>query len=156
MNNITQKLLSRFPLTVSILSFLVFSFQSLIAHWSYNTHGFDLGVYVQSVYLYSQGESAYNTIADIHALANHFEPILIVMAPLYALLPTPEVLLLIQALFVSISIFPIYKTALHITSDIKTARALTILYITSSGVLQAIIWDFHSTTISLFPLSLFL
>jgi len=125
-------------------------------HSTYQTHGFDLGVYTQIVYLYSQGNLAYSTIANITALANHFEPILILIAPIYKLFPSPNTLLILQALAVALSTAPIYLLANKLLHDKKLATAIALYYGTSSGLIFAIHWDFHTSTLAVLPLTILL
>jgi len=89
-------------------------------------------------------------------LADHFGPILIIFSPLVKLFPAPETLLIIQALFVSLSAIPLYLICLDKTKNILLSFLLIICYLTSKAIFAAINFDFHLATISVLPLSLIL
>ncbi len=154
-----KELVSKYiaPALIFLIAFFVFLTQSLVAHNSFNTHGFDLGVYTQTLFLYSSSNElldVYNTIAHIHPLANHFEPILYFFVPIYYFAQNASVLLWIQAFMAALSVFWVYFLAFDILKSKKLASMMTVIYITSSGILYAVIWDFHTSTISVLPLTI--
>ncbi len=144
------------PILLSILFFLIFSFQTINRHLNFNSHAFDLGIYTQVIYLYSQGQLAYSSLKHMILLADHFGPILILFAPIYKLFPSAITLLIIQALFVSLSSIPIYLIARDRLKSTLLSLLITLGFLTSVGITSAIIFDFHLATISVLPLSLIL
>lgn len=154
------KFLVNHPLTqaflISLFFFSVYTIHSLNRHYTFNSHAFDLGIYTQSVYLYSQNIYPFNTLKNMILLGDHFEPILILLSPIYRLYPDPRTLLILQAAFVSASAIPIFLIAKHKLSGILLPLLITITYLSSASIYSAIFFDFHTTTISVLPLSMIL
>src|SRR3989344_6995323 len=131
------------PFLLFILFFLIFSANTINRHLTFNSHAFDLGIYTQAIYLYSQGQLAFSTLKDMILLADHFGPILILLSPVYKIFPNPITLLIIQSLFVSLSGIPIYLIALDRLKNSNLAFVITLSYLTSVGILNAVGFDFH-------------
>lgn len=144
------------PILISIVFTFIFSIFSLYRHLTFNSNAFDLGIYSQITYLYSQNLTFYSSLKHMILLADHFGPILIIFSPLIKFFPAPETLLIIQALFVSFSSIPLYLICLNKTKNILLSFLLIISYLTSKAIFAAINFDFHLATISVLPLSLIL
>lgn len=85
------------------------SYTSIIEHWNLGTRVFDLGVYGNTVYNTSQGrllECAF-TARGTHISA-HFDPILILISPIYWLYPRVESLLVLQSFWLGAAAIPLY------------------------------------------------
>lgn len=132
----------------------IFITYSQVKHLNFQTNAFDLGIYTQITYLYSHGLTPFSTIKNMPLLADHFEPVLWIIAPLYRLFPSPSTLLIIQALFVGLSSLPLYVTALKITKSKTLSLLLILSYLTSIGIINAIKFDFHTTALAVLPISL--
>lgn len=142
------------PISLAAIFIVIFSLHSLNRHFSFNSHAFDLGIYTQSVYLYSQNLTPFSTLKHMIILADHFGPILLLISPIYKLFPSASTLLILQAIFVSLSSIPIYAIAQDRLKNTKVSLLIMLSYLTSVGILSAISFDFHLTTISVLPLSL--
>lgn len=134
----------------------IFFYHSLYNHLTFNTHAFDLGIYTQASYLYSQGLNPFSSLRQMNILADHFGPILMLLSPIYKVFPSAITLLFLQALFAGLSSIPIYLIALDKLKKISIAALISIAYLSSKGLLSAINFDFHLATISVLPLSLIL
>jgi len=143
------------PITLVVIFFtFVFSFHSIIKHLLFNSNALDLGIYTQVSYLYSQGLAPLSSIRHMNLLGDHFEVILLLISPIYKLFPFPETLLIVQAIFVALSSIPIYLIAKDKIKNNLLSLLIVIIYQTSVGITAAINFDFHTTTISVLPLSL--
>lgn len=143
-------------LLVFTFFFSVFAYHTLYRHWTYNSHAFDLGIYTQAIYLYSQGLVPLSSLKHMNILGDHFGLILFLLSPIYKLFPYTETLLIIQALFVSLSGIFIYLIALDQLKDKFKVLLITCVYLSFSGILTAVNFDFHLATISVLPLSIML
>lgn len=141
---------------IILFFFTIFTFHTIYRHLTYSSHAFDLGIYTQVTYLYSQGLSPLSTLKHMNILGDHFGLILFLISPIYKLFPYPETLLVIQALFVSLSGIFIYLIALDKLKDNLKSILITCVYLSFSGILTAVNFDFHLATISALPLSLML
>lgn len=141
------------PSLLAVLFIVIFSLHSLNRHFSFNSHAFDLGIYTQATYLYSQGLTPFSTLKHMTILADHFGPILFLLSPVYKLFPDASTLLILQAIFVALSSIPIYSIALDKLKNTILSFSITLSYLTSVGIISGINFDFHLATISVLPLS---
>ncbi len=141
---------------LSTLFFFIYSNHTLNRHFNFDSHAFDLGIYTQAIYLYSEGSLPFSTLKHMIILADHFGPILIILAPIYKLFSSAETLLILQALFVSLSAIPIYLIAIKELKNITLSLLITLAFLTSVAITSAVIFDFHLATISVLPLSIIL
>lgn len=149
-SNITPALLLAF------LFFILFTYYSVYKHLTFQTSAFDLGIYSQATYLYSQYLSPFSTLKHMIILGDHFGPILALVSPIYNLFPNSVTLLVLQAGFVALSSIPIFLIAQDKLKNKFLSLLITLAYLTSPGILAAINFDFHLATISTLPLSLIL
>lgn len=144
------------PLILALFSTAIFFKHSFIKHNSFNSNAFDLGIHAQISYLYYNNPFAFSSLKHMPLLADHFEPVMIIISPLYHLLPDAAILLFIQALFVGLSGIPIYLIAFDKLKKVGTSTIITTAYLASPGFISAINFDFHPSTLSVLPLSLIL
>lgn len=144
------------PVLIATIFTSIFFYHSLYLHLTYNSHAFDLGIYTQISYLYSQNLPSYSSLKRMPLLADHFGLILLILSPIYKVFPSPITLLFIQALFAGLSSIPIYLIANDKLKKVSFSILITVAYLSSKGLLSAINFDFHLATISVLPLSLIL
>ncbi|MBO0685958.1 MAG: DUF2079 domain-containing protein, partial [Candidatus Dormibacteraeota bacterium] len=104
---------------------------------------FDLGTQDQTVWGYSQLQMIPNTVLGIrNLLGDHFHPILMILAPLYRIWPSPIVLLVTQGVLVALGGLPVYLWGAE-----RLGRTAGLLfqasYLVFWGVLAGILFDFH-------------
>ena len=88
-----------------------FSALSILRHRGFQTGRFDLGNMVQAVWSTAHGHPLQITSLrgdQISRLAAHFDPILAALAPLWVLWPSPDMLLVVQALAVALGALPVF------------------------------------------------
>jgi uncharacterized membrane protein len=85
------------------------SFTSIIEHWNLGTRIFDLGIYGNTVFNSSQGRLLECTFTKggTHVSA-HFDPILILLSPIYWVYPRVESLLVLQSFWLGAAVIPLY------------------------------------------------
>jgi len=91
-----------------------FAALSVLRYRAFATGRFDLGNMVQAVWSTAHGHPLQMTNlhgAQISRLAAHVDPILIVFAPLWWLWPSPDLLLVTQALVVATGAWPVFLLA---------------------------------------------
>lgn len=144
------------PFLLALFFTSIYVYRSIYRHLSFESHAFDLGIHTQAIYLYSQGLTPFSSLKDMLIFSDHFGVILLLLSPVYKLFPTASTLLIIQALFVGLSSIPIYLIARDKLKGELLSLLITLGYITSTGIISAIHFDFHLGTISVLPLSLIL
>ena len=87
---------------------------SLYRHWFFVSKYDDLGIFVQMFYSLITHKNA-NTTCERYEVLSHFRVhasyILLLLAPIYKLIPRPETLLILQAIFAEAGIIPFYLIA---------------------------------------------
>ena len=85
----------------------IFSINTLLRHYSFGSSAWDLGIFNQAFYTtVKHGKLLYYT-AELYAnpggtlFGVHFSPILFLIIPLYALLPTPGTLVVAQTIIIA-------------------------------------------------------
>jgi uncharacterized membrane protein len=125
----------------------LYSTLSLLRHNHFQSGGFDLGLYDQTIWLYSQFQFPYNTIKDRFALGDHLNLTLPLLAPLFYLWDNIRILLIFQAFWLSLSSLAIFKITRKQNLSSLTALNLSFIYSLFYGIQQAIFFDFHPITL---------
>lgn len=148
-----EKYLIYFVLLFFLVAFLA---KSLLLHFSFNSHSWDLGIYSQQTWTYSHFSGFYNTVRGTNLLSDHFGLILYLFAPFYRAYPHAETILVIQAVLVVLSAYPIYLLSKKFLKSGLAGSALVFAFLSSSGIRQGIDFDFHLATVAVFFYSFFL
>jgi uncharacterized membrane protein len=108
------------------------------------TGGFDLGIFEQGVRGYAGLAAPLAPLKGpgVHLLGDHFHPILILIAPIYRLFPSPITLLIVQAALLALSAVPVTRLAVA-RFGTRGGLAIGAAYGLSWGIQQAVGFDFH-------------
>ena len=109
-----------------------------------NPSSWDLAIYTEYV---KQTASWHAPVADVRTagfnlLGDHFQPIVMVIAPLFRVFPSAATLVAVQALLAALSVFPISQAARE-KFGIGPSRAIAVAYGFSWGLQQLANFDFH-------------
>jgi uncharacterized membrane protein len=118
--------------------------------------GYDLGIFDQTVYHYSHFQvpaSSLKPLPDI--LADHFSPILALLAPLFWLWDDARTLLLVQALLLALAAVPIFLIVRDRLGRIP-AYLLTASYLVFWGIQAGVASEFHELAFAPLLMSLVL
>lgn len=123
---------------------LTYACWSIHRHLRLETRGYDLGIFEQAVRGYAHLGAPEATIKapGFNLLGDHFHPILVVLAPLYRLFPSPITLLVAQAALIAASSIPITQLAVRIVGR-GAAVSVGLAYGLSWGLQAAVDFDFH-------------
>jgi uncharacterized membrane protein len=127
---------------VIILSIL-YSTLSVVRHNHFQSGGFDLGLYDQAVWQYSKFIWPYNTIKDRFILGDHLTLTLPIMAPLFWVWNDVRMLLIFQAVFISLSVVAVYKLVRLRKFSPFAALGISFVYSLFYGIQYGIFFDFH-------------
>lgn len=126
---------------------------SLLRHWHFQSAGFDLGIFDQAIWHYSRFEAPMGTIrVTRHLLADHFHPILMLLAPLYWVIPKVETLLVVQILLWMGGVIPIYLYAKKRGHGLLISLLIVLSYAFFWGITLALNFDFHEIAFALFAI----
>jgi uncharacterized membrane protein len=111
--------------------------------------GFDLGIFEQAIRGYAElrAPTAELKGPGFNLLGDHFHPVLVAMAPVYRVMPSPVTLLVTQAALIAVSVIPVTRLA---TARLGRRIALTvgIAYGLSWGLMHAVQFDFHEICVA--------
>jgi uncharacterized membrane protein len=134
-----------------------FSSLSILRHRAYDTGRYDLGNMVQTVWNTAHGHFLQMTGGDgvqISRLAAHFDPILAAFAPLWWVWPSPEMLLVVQAVAVSLGALPVFWLARKHIGTERAGLAFALVYLLYPATEWLTLNEFHSVALAC-PLLLF-
>lgn len=147
-----EKFFDRYAaLIVSIITAGYITFFSIVSIRRYNAFNygdFDLAVHAQTVWNILHG-GIYSSILGIPFLGNHLNFILFLIAPVYAIFPAPQTLLLLQTLFIGLAVIPIYLLARDML-DKKFALIFSLLYLIYPALNFVNRYEFHPVAFSIF------
>lgn len=132
------------PALAFVLLAPLYALLSVLGHRQLRTSGFDLGIFVQQISSYADLRAptsdllgtGYNTLGD------HFSPITALLAPVYRVFPSPETLLIAQAVLFAAAAIPLSRWAVR---EFGTVVGVVVAagYGLSWGVQAALNFDFH-------------
>jgi len=131
-----------------------FAWLAVMRHLAYQSHAFDLGNMDQAVWSTLHGHPLRFTDMQVgrqvlgSRLAIHVEPILVALAPLYALHSGPETLLVVQALVVATGAVPAFLLALRHVGDPWLSLVFPAAFLLHPSLQNALLDDFHAVTLS--------
>ncbi len=138
-----------------ILAFIEMGGLSLARYHGFNTGG-DLGNMSQSIWSATQGEPLLFTLEGVRVsrLAHHVELIYFLLAPLYALFPTPATLLVVQAVLYAVGALLVFLLARRRLHSDGIGVVMVLIYLLYPVAQTAVLFDFHADTLAM-PLLLF-
>jgi uncharacterized membrane protein len=92
-----------------------------IAHDRFNTYTFDLGIFDQGMWLMSRFTSPFISLIGRHLFGDHTSFILIPLVPLYWLVDSAKVLLVVQAVALGIAAWPVFGITRDLVRDERIA-----------------------------------
>jgi uncharacterized membrane protein len=126
----------------------IFSYFTIMVHYSFRTFAWDLGIFTQSMASATKGQLFVNNVELYYTPTGsyfgvHFAPILFTIIPIFSLVPTAETLLVIQSTFLALGALPTYLIARRCLNSSLSALFLSAIYLISP-LLQSVNWyDFH-------------
>jgi uncharacterized membrane protein len=130
---------------------------AILRHRAFNTGRYDLGNMVQTVWNTAHGHFLQMTGGDgvqISRLAAHFDPILAAFAPLWWIWPSPEMLLVAQAIAVALGALPVFWLAHKHLGTERAGLALALVYLLYPPTEWLTLNEFHPVALAC-PLLLF-
>lgn len=127
----------------------LFSFLSVRQHWALGTHLFDLAIYDNLFWNTLHGRVLASTLvrSGTH-LSAHFDPIIALLAPIYAISPRSETLLVLQSIWLALGAIPLYILARRKLGSPWLAVALVLVYLLYPALHGVNLYDFHSLALA--------
>jgi uncharacterized membrane protein len=128
-----------------------FAALSALRHDAFATGRFDLGNMVQAVWSTAHGHPLRMT--DLHGdqisrLAAHVDPILVLFAPLWWIWPSPQLLLLVQALVVALGAVPVFLLARKHLGSARAGLGFALAYLLYPATGWLTLNEFHPVALA--------
>lgn len=140
-----------FVTTAAAAWIAAFAVLSVLRQLAFATGRFDLGNMVQAVWSTAHGHPLRVTDLQgdqISRLAAHVDPILVVFAPLWLAWPSPNMLLVAQAIAVGLGAFPVYLLARKHLSSPYAGIAFALAYLVYPATGWLTLNEFHPVALS--------
>lgn len=140
---------------ITLLAFFLFAYVAVRQHDTFHTRARDMGIYAQVVWNTSQGRPFASTLLEDNRLhvAEHVAPVMALMAPLYALVPDPRLLLLLQQASLAGAGLPIFFWARRRVGDMA-ALGLLFGYELMPMTSRIAFSEFHPVVMAALPVAL--
>jgi uncharacterized membrane protein len=135
----------------------VFAWLSVARHRSFSTGRFDLGNMVQALWNTAEGRFLETTDlsgVQFNRLGAHVDLVLVLFTPFWWAWPSPEMLLVAQALIVATGALPAFWLGRRWLGDDRLALAGAAVYLLFPALQHATLFDFHPVTLAA-PLMMF-
>lgn len=137
------------PWIFIIIICIVYILLSIIPHYFFETNAYDLGIFNQTIYNYSNFDLGPSTLRHVNSLlGDHFEIYLFVFSPLFHLFQS-YTLLIIQIVAIFLSAIGIYKFIYEKTKLSFYSWGATFLFLIFFGTVIAISFDYHNDIIGM-------
>lgn len=110
--------------------------------WTFQYGTFDLAFYVQALWLALRGEW-WVSLLNVPLMGNHPEPIVFLMAPLFAVWPHPMLPVVVQTLALASMAFTGYRIAMRMELGAPAAIALGLALLVLPATGSVGIYEFH-------------
>jgi uncharacterized membrane protein len=128
----------------------VFFWLAWLRHASFNSSGFDLGIYDQVTWNTLHGRWFFYTTTGVPTLhfSNHVSPNILLIALLYLLHSGPETLLFVQPLAIALGGLPLFWLSRQKLGSDLAALSLLAAYLLFPTLQIVNLWDYHPPVIS--------
>ena len=129
----------------------VFAWLSVARHRSFSTGRFDLGNMVQALWNTAHGrffETTDVSGVQFNRLGAHVDLVLAMFTPLWLAWPSPEMLLVAQAVIVATGALPAFWLGRRWLRDDRLAVAFAAIYLLFPALQHATLFDFHPVTLA--------
>ncbi|MEM3587748.1 MAG: DUF2079 domain-containing protein, partial [Candidatus Jordarchaeaceae archaeon] len=123
---------------------VVFSYFTIMKYFSFDALGTDLGIFEQAFWsAINFGLPFCDTVEIGSHFGVHFDPMLYLLLPLYAVYQSPFTLLVLQSTFLGLGAIPMYLLARDEFKSGKVGLVFAILYLLYPSVQWVNWYDFH-------------
>jgi len=137
-------------LTLLIAGYIVaYGWLGIARHQRFNSTGFDLAIKEQVIWNTAHGRFFASSPEVDNAFADHFQPLMLALLPLYIPFPSPEVLLWIQTIGLALGAVPLYRFAQRRLSSTGVALALVAAYLAFPTIGFVNRFDFHPEALAI-------
>lgn len=118
-------------------------------HNRFNSTGYDLAIKEQVLWNTAHGRFFASSVEVENAFADHFQPVMLALVPLYALIPAPELLLWVQTVGLAAGAIPLYRLAQRRLNSTGLALTLAAAYLLYPALGFVNRFDFHPEALAI-------
>lgn len=122
---------------------LLYAWRDVVGHLSLSTNAFDLSVFDQALWSLEHGGLGFVSFMGQSIFSHHFMPILTVIAPIHALLPSPLTLELLQISATAIAALLLLRIQQQQGLDPWLAAGLALVFLLSRRTHGAVVGSFY-------------
>jgi uncharacterized membrane protein len=147
----------RIALAAALTATVLFGALALVRHWTFHSTASDLAVFDQVLWNTIHGRFMESTLSlarcEPHSFfGDHFSPALLLIVPLYLVVPGPETLIVVQTIALALGVWPIYLLARHVLPTSEQRLVWVAAYLLSAPLSFIALYDFHEITLAVAPL----
>jgi uncharacterized membrane protein len=121
---------------------------ALLRYYTFRTNAFDLGIFNQAFATTLGGKLFFETpdmsvIPSGSFLGVHFNLLMFLILPVYALVPRPETLLVLQTIFMGLGAVPVWLISDRLLGNRSLSLGLSGAYLVNPAILSLSLYDFH-------------
>lgn len=121
---------------------------AIIHHRNLGTSTYDLGIYTNIFWQTIHGDLlGCSFLQGASHLGAHFDPLLILLSPLFLLYPQAETLLVLQSVWLASGVIPLYLIAVQRSASVWFGVVLVAAYLLYPALHGPNMYDFHSLTL---------
>lgn len=130
-----------------------FSQLAINNHHALQTRIFDLAIYDNIFFHSSHGNPLGCSLSSTNTHINaHFDPILVLLSPLYLIDPRAETILILQAVWCAAGVVPAYLLGKDHVGSVGAGLALAVAWAVYPALHGANLYEFHSLTLLAMPM----
>lgn len=158
------EIVDRLAVFCSTLFIIAGSIVSVLRYWQYEIFYYDFGIFDTAIWKVAHFQKPiidHFIVGGKINFADHFNPSIFLLSPIYWFTDKQEVLLIVQSLAVGLSGLVIYFIAKEVFKKVKpsidvywASLAVLISYYLFIGIQNAVISDFHEVTVATLPFAL--
>jgi uncharacterized membrane protein len=118
-------------------------------HARFNSTGFDLAIKEQVIWNTLHGRFFASSPEVENAFADHFQPVMLALIPLYAIIPSPKLLLWVQVIGLAAGAVPLYRLAHRRLNSPWLALASAAAYLLYPAIGFIDRFDFHPEALAI-------
>jgi uncharacterized membrane protein len=153
------RIIEKLEIKITRLIVLIFVIASALVainrHWQFSSFWYDFGIFDETVWQFSKFKlPVIPTKGNKVIWADHFNPSIISLVPLYWLTDQEEVIILAQIIFVGLSALFIYEIARSKIKNVYLRLSLLVSYLGYVGTQNALYTDVHNMVFAVLPLAM--
>lgn len=152
-SNISYKTIKHPALYVLLFFGATYVLTSIVNHYNFRTHGFDLGIYNKVLYDYAHFKPGINTLYNfssgdsyMNILGDHLEFIPVLVAPLYYVFGN-YTLLIVQIAAILFGAIGVYRLVKEDSGNSYFATGIMAFFLSLWGINSALSFDYHNNVV---------